>query len=178
MNTNAHDQNTLGLRPSPANRSASAVLTDELPPLSGGKPARVKSPAGWAVPRLGAALLAACLMLLFCTARASEVSAPSPLFTLDTVLRPAHLGGTASGPSGLFTLDTRSPEWGGIQIQPAGTVRLELKGQPGRQYDLETSTNLLDWAYLYTLTATSSITIYAEPKADGPISRFYRAVLR
>ena len=71
-----------------------------------------------------------------------------------------------------------SPEWGGIQIQPPGAVRLELKGQPGRQYDLETSTNLLDWAYLYTLTATSSITIYAEPKADGPISRFYRAVLR
>lgn len=127
---------------------------------------------------LGSVLLACCLALLFSRARAGEVAAPSPLFTLDTVLRPAHLGGMAYAHSPLFTLDTRSPEWCGIQVQPPATVRLELKGLPGRQYDLETSSNLLDWVYLDTLTATSSILTYVEAKMDGPISRFYRAVLR
>lgn len=129
-------------------------------------------------PHPGLCLLLACLVLVVSGARATEVSGPSPLFTLDTVLRPAHLGGTALGRSGLFPLDTRNPEWRSIQVQPDGVVRLELQAQPGQQYELQSSSNLVHWVPLNTLTATQSILIFTEPKAPGPVSRFYRALLK
>jgi len=129
-------------------------------------------------PHPGLCLLLACLLLLGAIAPATEVSGPSPLFTLDTVLRPAHLGGTALGRSGLFPLDTRNPEWRSIQLLPEGVVRLELQAQPGQQYELQSSSNLVHWVPLNTLTATQSILIFTEPKAPGPVSRFYRALLK
>ncbi len=186
MKTISHDWKALDLRVSPPAFSKPSVRPDQPagPPHAAGlhgcsSRAKPHRPASLPPrPHPGLCLLLACLVLVVSGARATEVSGPSPLFTLDTVLRPAHLGGTAAGSSSLFPLDTRNPEWRSIQLLPEGVVRLELQAQPGQQYELQSSSNLVHWVPLNTLTATQSILIFTEPKAPGPVSRFYRALLK
>jgi len=54
--------------------------------------------------------------------------------------------------------------------------RLILDGEPNASYQLETSTDLLQWTPLITLKTTSSPLVFTDPSATNyPSFRFYRA---
>ncbi len=61
-----------------------------------------------------------------------------------------------------------------------GTPQCFLQGGHGRQYDVETSTNLPVWSLLRVLTITNlnGIIQITDPNATSSDHRFYRAVLR
>ncbi len=54
--------------------------------------------------------------------------------------------------------------------------RLTLDGEPNASYQLETSTNLLQWTPLITVKTTSNPLVFTDPSATNfPNFRFYRA---
>jgi hypothetical protein len=59
-----------------------------------------------------------------------------------------------------------------------GTFQLVLKGGRGFQYDLQTSTNLTDWASVATLAVTNlnGTVLFADAAPPSLSQRFYRAV--
>src|SRR4029077_685612 len=71
-----------------------------------------------------------------------------------------------------------------IAIQPAilqfiktnNTVSFTLTGEAGRNYQLETSTNLTSWTPLQNILFTNSTMSFSDPNANasGVPSRFYR----
>jgi hypothetical protein len=55
-----------------------------------------------------------------------------------------------------------------------GAFQLQLAAQPGVQYSIESSTNLLDWELLQTFTATNSPVMWSDTEATNFPLRFYR----
>ncbi|MCX8155170.1 MAG: hypothetical protein N3J91_01750 [Verrucomicrobiae bacterium] len=73
-------------------------------------------------------------------------------------------------------LETLPAEWRSIAVQPDGQARLELAVQPGWQYRVEASTNLISWQLLETFTATNSVMPFTDVNAAGARVKFYRAI--
>jgi hypothetical protein len=61
-----------------------------------------------------------------------------------------------------------------LQRQPNGTVILQAQGSPGEAFDIEASTNLLDWLDLGTFQAdTNGLLQFDDTNAPGFPARFY-----
>ena len=56
-------------------------------------------------------------------------------------------------------------------------MRLSLTTEPGKNYRLEASTNLMDWVSLSTNTASSFTLVFEDTAAPPLPNRFYRAHL-
>lgn len=61
--------------------------------------------------------------------------------------------------------------------KPASRFRITLTTQPGKQYRIEYSTDLLNWTPIMTIVATGYTYEFEDPTAKSPLGRFYRAVL-
>jgi hypothetical protein len=59
---------------------------------------------------------------------------------------------------------------------PSGQVQLQIQGQVDRRYQVQASTNLLDWQGLTTLIATNNSIPFRDPGATGSARRFYRTL--
>jgi hypothetical protein len=55
-------------------------------------------------------------------------------------------------------------------------VALQLSGEIGRVFEIQTSTNLTSWLWLVTLTNNSSLILYTNTGLTGQPIRFYRAI--
>jgi hypothetical protein len=64
----------------------------------------------------------------------------------------------------------------GLSAPPNGPVQFSINCQPDRRYQVQTSTNLLDWQDLATILATGLIVPFQDASAMGAGERFYRAV--
>jgi hypothetical protein len=58
---------------------------------------------------------------------------------------------------------------------PEGGFQLSLEGTPNLTYAIDTSTNLVDWAFLKTIECTDGRLTITDPTATNAVSRFYRA---
>ncbi len=99
----------------------------------------------------------------------------------NTVAVPIRLTGNA-GESMQFGglqvfLETVPNELRAIQVMPDGKASFELLAQPGYQYTIQASTNLLLWESLSSVLATNSVMPFTDISAPGLSTRFYRAVL-
>lgn len=59
-----------------------------------------------------------------------------------------------------------------------GSFALTLLGTAGRNYGIDTSTNLVNWTSLAMLTTTNDLTNFTDRQATNFVRRFYRAVLQ
>jgi hypothetical protein len=87
---------------------------------------------------------------------------------------------------GQGSFDGRSqPAQGEALLAPAGWLEVDLSagegafhlrlfGEPGREYLIEASTNLLDWIELGRVTASATATTFADTEAGQHAMRFYR----
>jgi photosystem II stability/assembly factor-like uncharacterized protein len=57
-----------------------------------------------------------------------------------------------------------------------GLPTLQLTGQPGYNYMIEASTNLINWSYIATLANTNGLVPFTDPASTNCNRRFYRAV--
>ncbi|MBL9166325.1 MAG: tandem-95 repeat protein, partial [Verrucomicrobiales bacterium] len=62
-----------------------------------------------------------------------------------------------------------------LSALPGGLFQLEILGEPGSTCCIETSTNLLDWDFLFLANPTSGRTVYPVPAAPRIPMRFFRA---
>jgi hypothetical protein len=76
-----------------------------------------------------------------------------------------------------FLTVTEPPQLSSAAISN-GISQLVLKGGRGFQYDLQASSNLVNWATVATLSVTniSGTAPFADPAATNFTRRFYRAV--
>lgn len=61
-----------------------------------------------------------------------------------------------------------------VALQPGGTLTLQISGQAGRQFTLQTSTNLAEWTDLSTVTPTAGGLSVDRPIEPGTRARFFR----
>jgi hypothetical protein len=59
----------------------------------------------------------------------------------------------------------------------AGAFQMTVTGAIGQHFAIETSTNLLSWETLVSLTNTSGIMQYVDSSSTNSDQRFYRAVV-
>ncbi len=59
---------------------------------------------------------------------------------------------------------------------PGGQVRFTINGQMDRRYDIQTSTNLVNWQDLATVLATNNVTDFLTAGPVGATRSFFRAV--
>jgi len=63
-------------------------------------------------------------------------------------------------------------------LTPQGELQFTLTGTAGRNYEIQVSSNLLDWAPLRTLlNPNGTVTVAEPPLAPEAVQRFYRARL-
>lgn len=55
------------------------------------------------------------------------------------------------------------------------TFQFAVTGQPGKRFEIQTSTDLRHWASGGTVTLSNGTYLFTDPGAAGP-RRFYRAV--
>jgi hypothetical protein len=67
------------------------------------------------------------------------------------------------------------PSFGPIKRASNGSVTLVITNKPGLVLTLQTSTNLMSWTTLSTLTPTNSPYTTIDTKASADVVRFYRA---
>jgi hypothetical protein len=58
-----------------------------------------------------------------------------------------------------------------------GEFQVTLAGKPGQRFDIECSSNLVDWVRLVTLTNTTGVLEYTQPVSPDISGRFYRTKL-
>lgn len=75
-----------------------------------------------------------------------------------------------SGVSAPFSLSVTTNRSGGLSV-------LELKGQSGFNYTVETSTNLIHWNNMAVLINTNGLVRFVDPESTNAPARFYRAVV-
>jgi hypothetical protein len=63
-----------------------------------------------------------------------------------------------------------------LSAPPNGPVQFAIHAQPDWRYQVQRSTNLLDWQDLTTVLATSMIVPFQDARVTGAGERFYRAV--
>jgi len=68
------------------------------------------------------------------------------------------------------------PLLGPITIALDHSARIGVTGLSGQRYDLEVSTNFLNWTELTNVTLTSPSGVFVDPSAGKFRSRFYRAI--
>jgi len=76
----------------------------------------------------------------------------------------------------LFAAFTRRPVLSSADGLKAEGFRLTLTGEYGAHHRIDSSTNLLDWTALTTLTNTYGFGQFTDETAAGLPFRFYRAV--
>jgi hypothetical protein len=88
-----------------------------------------------------------------------------------------NVAGTMVSSNALLTLlSGQSPHFDLISILPDQRVQLTLSGEPGNNYVLEISSNLLDWTNLVTLSnAAGTVEFIDDPATNA--QRNYRARL-
>jgi hypothetical protein len=88
-----------------------------------------------------------------------------------------NVAGTLVSSNALLTLLAgQSPHFDLISILPDQRVQLTLSGEPGNNYVLEISSNLLDWTNLVTLSnAAGTVEFIDDPATNA--QRNYRARL-
>jgi hypothetical protein len=59
---------------------------------------------------------------------------------------------------------------------PTEPFALKILGEHGRTYDVEASSDLMQWEHIVTLVSTNPITEVADPVATNLARRFYRAL--
>lgn len=59
---------------------------------------------------------------------------------------------------------------------PNGTLVIEIQGQPGREYQIQASTNLTSWTTIASEVASGGVIQYSDPETGSHSVRFYRAV--
>jgi hypothetical protein len=68
------------------------------------------------------------------------------------------------------------PRFLSIARVPTGTL-VTLTGATGDQYEIQTSSNLVSWTPLFSLTNASGTVQFTDPSATSLTHRFYRALL-
>jgi hypothetical protein len=63
-----------------------------------------------------------------------------------------------------------------LHAPPNGPVQFAISSEPDRRYQVQTSTNLLDWQDLTTVLATGLVIPFQDASAMEAGERFYRAV--
>ena len=64
----------------------------------------------------------------------------------------------------------------GVNRFPGGQVHFTINGQPDWRYQVQATTNFLDWQTLETLLATNSLVDFLDTNAGGFDRRFFRTV--
>jgi len=67
------------------------------------------------------------------------------------------------------------PEFVSATMLPNGQFQLLFSGVPGTNYTVEASTNLINWTFIVTLTASNNPVPFIDPDATNFVERFYRA---
>lgn len=75
----------------------------------------------------------------------------------------------------LTSRSDEGPFTSSLSALPGGLFQLEVLGEPGSTCCIETSTNLLDWDFLFLANPTSGRTVYPVPAAPRIPMRFFRA---
>jgi hypothetical protein len=60
--------------------------------------------------------------------------------------------------------------------QSDGTIQVELSGEPGSHYLLQTSTNLIDWITSLDLVSTEAKSFFRDSAGTNATQRFYRVI--
>ena len=71
-----------------------------------------------------------------------------------------------------------APRIESVTPQADGSLRLLMRGVPGRTYELSVSTDLIQWASISTLAASESRLSFTDPNAAASNTRFYRVIQR
>ena len=61
-------------------------------------------------------------------------------------------------------------------LNPGGPFDFLLKGEPGGTYQIEVSTNLLNWTPISTNTLNTGTLMFHDPRTPVVKQRFYRAL--
>jgi len=77
--------------------------------------------------------------------------------------------------AGLFIGPPTQPSLLNSQLFPDGSFHGVLQGQAYRNYAIDISTNLTNWAALIPLTATNTLNPFTDSTATNAPQRFYRA---
>jgi hypothetical protein len=102
-----------------------------------------------------------------------SVDIPPAAYTIYDRINDAWLdfpGDAAELTPGTASLDF--PVW-----LPDGALQMTLRGQAGRTYTIQVSTDFVAWTALTTFTATDAIVEVTDPDASIHGRRFYRAVV-
>ena len=60
--------------------------------------------------------------------------------------------------------------------QAGGSPTFTLSGQPGYEYFIQVSPDLINWSTITTLMNTNGIVSFTDPGYSGYNQRFYRAI--
>ncbi len=63
-----------------------------------------------------------------------------------------------------------------LNAAPLGPVAFTIRGEPDRRYQVQASTNLLNWQDLTTVLATNNLVLFQANSQIGAEQQFYRAV--
>ncbi len=78
--------------------------------------------------------------------------------------------------SEVATLTVTGVSFGGIQYLPGAGMTLHLSGDPNHAIELYTSSNLINWSLLATLTNPTGTVLYTDTESTNLPRRFYKAV--
>ncbi|HUD82857.1 MAG TPA: hypothetical protein VMQ67_05115, partial [Candidatus Saccharimonadales bacterium] len=63
-----------------------------------------------------------------------------------------------------------------VTSQTTGLPQFELSGEPGHNYDVEASTDLISWAVITNLVNTNGTVTFDDQYSTNYTQRFYRVV--
>ena len=89
-----------------------------------------------------------------------------------------HVRGAAYSPPAVAqVVQARAPRFEQCFLQPDGTLKMALAGEPKTAYAIEVSTNLVNWVVFRTNTLSGEgVDAFSDPTANTQRLRFYRAV--
>ncbi|MEO8428274.1 MAG: hypothetical protein ABI651_14285, partial [Verrucomicrobiota bacterium] len=93
--------------------------------------------------------------------------------------RPMKISGQDStdvATDGNLSGETRMRPGLAILAQSDGTIQLELNGEPGSHYLVQTSTNLVDWITSFDLVSTQAKSFLRDSRGTNSPRRFYRVI--
>jgi hypothetical protein len=70
------------------------------------------------------------------------------------------------------------PEFGPCELLSDGRLQLTVRGQVGRRYEVQVSSDLVQWTPWTDFVSTSSSTVLYDTPLPGPSARFYRLLER